>query len=58
MSTTLSGEPSSTRFEDLTGEALVVNTSFNLAGEPLVEAPQDALRSFAVGGLDALYLQG
>jgi carbamoyltransferase len=45
-------------FEDLTGEALVVNTSFNLAGEPLVETPQDALRSFAVGGLDALYMQG
>jgi carbamoyltransferase len=45
-------------FEDLTGEAMVVNTSFNLAGEPIVETPQDALRSFAVGGLDALYLQG
>jgi len=45
-------------FEDLTGEALIVNTSFNLAGEPVVETPQDALRSFAVGGLDAIYMQG
>ncbi len=45
-------------FEDLTGESLIVNTSFNLAGEPLVETPQDALRSFAVGGLDALYIGG
>jgi carbamoyltransferase len=45
-------------FAELSGEALVVNTSFNLAGEPLVETPQDALRSFAVGGLDAIYMQG
>jgi carbamoyltransferase len=44
-------------FEDFTGEALNVNTSFNLAGEPVVETPQDALRSFAVGGLDAIYMQ-
>lgn len=40
------------------GEGIVVNTSFNLAGEPLVETPQDAMRSFALGGLDAMYLQG
>jgi carbamoyltransferase len=29
-----------------------------LAGEPVVETPQDALRSFAVGGFDAIYMQG
>ncbi|QGA68536.1 carbamoyltransferase [Sulfolobus sp. E11-6] len=45
-------------FKDLRGEGLVMNTSFNLAGEPLVETPQDAIRSFAVGGFDAMYLQG
>jgi carbamoyltransferase len=45
-------------FEEMTGEGIVVNTSFNLAGEPLVETPHDALRSFAVGGFDAMYLQG
>ena len=45
-------------FGEETGENLVVNTSFNLAGEPLVETPKDALRSFAVGGFDALYMQG
>jgi len=45
-------------FEDIAGEALIVNTSFNLAGEPVVETPQDAIRSFALGGLDALYMQG
>ena len=45
-------------FGELSGEPLVVNTSFNLAGEPLVETPREALRSFAVGGFDALYLDG
>jgi len=45
-------------FKDIKGEGLVMNTSFNLAGEPLVETPQDAIKSFALGGFDALYLQG
>nr|WP_243665532.1 carbamoyltransferase C-terminal domain-containing protein [Vulcanisaeta sp. JCM 16159] len=45
-------------FKDLTGEGIVLNTSFNLAGEPLVETPQDAIKSFAIGGLDAIYIQG
>ena len=45
-------------FGSLSGEELVVNTSFNLAGEPLVESPVDALKSFGYGGIDALYLDG
>ena len=45
-------------FKEVAGEGMVVNTSFNLAGEPLVETPQDAIRSFALGGFDALYIQG
>jgi len=45
-------------FKDMTGEGIVVNTSFNLAGEPLVETPRDAIRSFAEGGFDAMYMQG
>ena len=45
-------------FGEIKGEPLVVNTSFNLAGEPLVETPQDALRSFTKGGFDALYICG
>ncbi|QKR00858.1 carbamoyltransferase [Metallosphaera tengchongensis] len=45
-------------FMDLKGEGVVMNTSFNLAGEPLVETPQDAIRSFALGGFDAMYMQG
>ena len=45
-------------FKDETGEGIILNTSFNLAGEPLVETPQDAIKSFALGGFKALYLQG
>lgn len=45
-------------FKEVKGEGLVMNTSFNLAGEPLVETPKDAIRSFAVGGFDAMYMQG
>ncbi|MFP3234649.1 MAG: carbamoyltransferase C-terminal domain-containing protein, partial [Sulfolobaceae archaeon] len=45
-------------FKDETGEDIILNTSFNLAGEPLVETPQDAIKSFALGGFKALYLQG
>ncbi|WP_083805476.1 carbamoyltransferase C-terminal domain-containing protein [Vulcanisaeta moutnovskia] len=43
-------------FKDLTGEGIILNTSFNLAGEPLVETPSDALKSFALGGFDVIYI--
>lgn len=33
---------------------IVMNTSFNLANEPIVHSPYDALRSFFGSGLDAL----
>ena len=45
-------------FKDITGEGIILNTSFNLAGEPLVETPVDAIKSFALGGFKAIYLQG
>jgi carbamoyltransferase len=41
-----------------TGEYIVLNTSFNLGGEPLVETPLQAIYSFTFGGFDALWLQG
>jgi predicted NodU family carbamoyl transferase len=35
---------------------VLVNTSFNLFGEPLVSDPREALRSFYCAGIDALAL--
>jgi carbamoyltransferase len=37
-----------------TGHPLLINTSFNLPGEPLVMTPRDAIRTFYSSGLDAL----
>jgi carbamoyltransferase len=37
-----------------TGVPVVLNTSFNIQGEPVVESPFDALRCFYSNGLDAL----
>jgi carbamoyltransferase len=45
-------------FKDETGEGIILNTSFNLAGEPLVETPQDAIKSYALGAFKAIYIQG
>jgi carbamoyltransferase len=45
-----------TRFGELTGIPIVLNTSFNLNGEPVVETPEDAIRTFYACGLDVLYL--
>ncbi len=42
------------RFEDLTGVPAVLNTSFNVKGQPIVETPLDALSTFAATGLDAM----
>ncbi|MDP2310695.1 MAG: carbamoyltransferase N-terminal domain-containing protein [Pseudomonadota bacterium] len=39
-----------------TGRAAVLNTSFNLKGEPIVTTPLDALATFRRSGLDALYV--
>ncbi|MTJ80292.1 MAG: hypothetical protein F8N37_04640 [Telmatospirillum sp.] len=44
------------RFRDLTGCPLVVNTSFNVRGEPIVETPGDALRCFLGTRIDRLYV--
>jgi carbamoyltransferase len=43
-------------FEKLTGVPIVLNTSFNLNGEPIVCAPEDALRTFFTCALEVLYL--
>lgn len=43
-------------FERLTGVPVVMNTSFNLNGEPIVCTPSDAIRTFYTCGLDALFI--
>lgn len=44
-------------FEKLTGCAVVVNTSFNVRGEPIVCTPQDAYRCFMRTEMDVLVLE-
>ncbi|MBP2471934.1 carbamoyltransferase [Crossiella equi] len=41
-------------FGALTGVPVLLNTSFNVAGEPIVCTPSDALRTFYSSGLDLL----
>src|SRR5689334_5536050 len=43
-----------TRFKALTGCAVLVNTSFNVRGEPIVCTPEDAFRCFMGNELDML----
>lgn len=44
-------------FGDLTGVYVLLNTSFNLKGEPVVNSPGDALNTFRKSGLDYLVLE-
>ena len=43
-------------FEKLTGEGVILNTSFNVRGEPVVCEPREAIRCFYDTGLDVLVL--
>ncbi len=43
-------------FHERTGCPLLLNTSFNLRGEPVVASPLDAARTFLASGMDALVL--
>ncbi len=43
-----------TEFEKLTGVPVLVNTSFNIKGEPIVETPQDAMNCFVYTGIEYL----
>ena len=42
--------------EALTGVPVLVNTSFNVKGEPIVETPRDAIVCFLTTGIDHLVL--
>ncbi len=44
------------RFEELTGVPLVLNTSFNVRGQPIVNTPSEALATFYTSGLDVLIM--
>jgi carbamoyltransferase len=41
-------------FGKITGVPVILNTSFNLRGEPIVHTPTQALRTFFTSGMDAL----
>ena len=44
------------KFDEITGVPIVLNTSFNIRGEPIVETPDDAIRCFMGTGIDELYI--
>ncbi len=44
-------------FERQTGCPVIVNTSFNIRGEPIVGSPQDAYRCFLATDMDVLVLE-
>lgn len=44
-------------FHDITGVPLVLNTSFNVMGKPIVHSVEDALAVFFTSGLDALIIE-
>lgn len=41
-------------YKKITGVSVLINTSFNMHGEPIVLLPNDAIRSFLTGNLDYL----
>jgi len=44
-------------FHKMTGVPLVLNTSFNVAGKPIVETPQNAVDCFESTDIDVLLLE-
>ncbi len=45
------------RFYEKTGVPLVLDTSFNLKGEPIVNTPENALNTYAKSGMDMLVME-
>lgn len=45
------------RFGEITGVPVIMNTSFNLKGEPIVEHPSHAFNTFSLSGMDLLFLE-
>ena len=44
------------KYRTLSGQPAILNTSFNLRGQPIVESPRDAIMTFYGCGLDALFI--
>jgi carbamoyltransferase len=44
-------------FEQRTGCPVIINTSFNVRGEPIVRTPEEAYRCFMATGMDVLVLE-
>ena len=45
------------RFDDKTGCPVIINTSFNVRGEPIVCSPEDAYRCFMATNMDVLVME-
>ena len=45
------------RFKDKTGCGVIINTSFNIRGEPIVCTPEHAYRCFMATDMDVLVLE-
>ena len=45
------------KFKDKTNCPILVNTSFNVRGEPIVNSPEDAFNCFMGTGLDLLVIE-
>ncbi|MCI0747881.1 MAG: hypothetical protein L0Y58_20945, partial [Verrucomicrobia subdivision 3 bacterium] len=45
------------RFRRATGVPLILNTSFNLRGEPIVTTPANAFNTFSKSEMDGLILE-
>jgi carbamoyltransferase len=45
------------KFGEATGVPVLLNTSFNLRGEPIVNTPQNAFNTFSRSGIDVLVLE-
>ena len=45
------------KFKDITGCSVLLNTSFNVRGEPIVNTPEDAYRCFMGTNLDILVIE-
>ncbi len=45
------------KFKEITGVGVLLNTSFNIKGEPIVLSPADAIRCFYTTGLEILVIE-